>query len=170
MILNIVFFLINILILAIIYILLRRRLDRLTEPERITDALAGDLDIILSEINQATERNILIIEDKIKDLESVISTAEDRIKLLKKQAENESSRAIPGRQTTPVPDQKPEGGQLDLAIPPDGKSRSGEGELTYSHLSKMNAMSDLVTPLSVPGKSQPEGEDYKGKGLFQIAP
>ena len=158
MVLNIVFFLVTILFLAIIYIFLRRRIDRLTDPDRISTSLAGDLDIILSEINQATERNILVIEDKIKELEDIIETAEKRITLLKKTvSKTDVGNIRPAEKTLP---QKTE--QLSLDIPAEDGVKT-TGELTYSHLSRINMMSGMVTPLSVPEKTGEESEDIKKK-------
>lgn len=155
MILNIVFFLVSILILAVIYLVLRQRIDKLTDPERLTNALAGDLDIILAEINQATERNVLVIEDKINELEKFINTAEKRITLLKKALPADSSSAL-NTVKPPAP-----------VIKPDEKSDSQtvSGELTYSHLNRLNNMSGMVTPLKVPEKSIPEGAGVQEKVL-----
>ena len=170
MVLNIVFFLVTILFLAIIYIFLRRRIDRLTDPDRISTSLAGDLDIILSEINQATERNILVIEDKIKELEDIIETAEKRITLLKKTVSKTdvgnirpaektlTQKAAAAAETSE--NQKAE--QLSLDIPAEDGVKT-TGELTYSHLSRINMMSGMVTPLSVPEKTGEESEDIKKK-------
>lgn len=158
MILNIVFFLINILILAVIYIILRRRLDKLSDPQRMTDSLTGDLDIILSEINQATERNILVIEDKVSELEEIIEIAEKRITLLRKAAAAEIMPKMkpPAEPAAVSPSPEPESGrQLAFEIP--------TAELTYSHLNKLNTMSDMVTSMSVPEKNNAESGDMKEK-------
>ncbi|MBI9105156.1 MAG: hypothetical protein JEZ04_00335 [Spirochaetales bacterium] len=126
--------LVNILILSIIYIILRRRIDRLTDNGRVTDELARELDTILAEINQATDRNILIIEDKIKELDLIIAKTEQRISLLRKD---------------------------ELKRPEPTELR--KTDLTYSHLNRMNTMSALVTPLKVPEKIIEEEIDEKQK-------
>ncbi len=156
MILNIVFFLINILILAVIYIFLRLRIDKLANPDNISKKLAGDLDIILSEINQATERNILIIEDKITELEALIETADKRITLLKKKSDDKVMPAVikddsaasdkPGAEIEPE-----QGTQLEF----------DKNELTYSHLNKLNIMSGMVTPLTVSEKQSEDSDNVK---------
>lgn len=162
MILNIVSFLLTLLILAVMYILLRKRLDRLTEPGRITESLAGDLDIILSEINQATERNILVIEDKIKELEDIISIAEKRITLLKKIDVAETEKKQAKQLKTPVApiENMSTGEQLNLDIPEKSEEDS-PAELTYNHLNKLNTMSGMVTPLKVPEKNDTDSKDMK---------
>ena len=127
MLFNIILILINILILAVIYIFLRKRIDRLTDTQKITSELAGELDTILAEINQATDRNVMIIEDKIGRLEALISEADKRISLLNK------SRPAPAVQVeTPVKD------------------------LTYSHLRRMNTASEMVSPINADSKAAEE--------------
>ncbi len=156
MILNIVFFLINILILAVIYIFLRLRIDKLANPDNISKKLAGDLDIILSEINQATERNILIIEDKITELEALIETADKRITLLKKKSDDKVMPAVikddSAASDKPRAEIEPEQGtQLEF----------DKNELTYSHLNKLNIMSGMVTPLTVSEKQSEDSDNVK---------
>lgn len=152
MIINIVFFLISIIILAIIYIILRQRIDKLTDTKRLSNALAGDLDIILAEINQATERNIIIIEDKIKELDKIIETAEKRIVLLKKSVPAKpAARALT---------------QLALEIPSEkDKGQPNSGELSYSHLNRMSSMAGMITPLSITEKKPPESEKIQDQVL-----
>ena len=160
------FFLICLLILAVIYIFLRRRIDKLTDPDRITDSLAGDLDIILSEINQATERNILVIEDKIKELEGIIETAEKRITLLKKTISKDdglSPDPVESREPEKLSDDTRPVEQLSLDIPQDEEAGAKTGELTYSHLNKINRMSGMVTSMSVPEKDSNDNKDIKEK-------
>jgi len=123
MIFYIIVLLVNILLLSVIYIILRRRIDRLTDTGKITDELARELDTILAEINHATDRNVLIIEDKIKQLESIVEKTEQRISLLKK---DELKRPEP--------------------------AEINKTELTYNHLNKMNTLSALVTPQKVSEK------------------
>ena len=149
MVFNILLFLVNILILAIIYILLRRRIDKLTDTERLTGTIAGDLDLILSEINQATERNVLIIEDKITVLEEIIEKAEKRITMLKKHAQNDVETK---KLKVPIPHQK-ETPKVEQEL----------NELTYTHLNKMQLMSEMVTPLTVAEKTRPKEDSVREK-------
>jgi hypothetical protein len=138
MIFYIIVLLINILILSVIYIFLRKRVDKLTDTEKVTGELARELDTILAEINQATDRNVLIIEDKINELEQIISRTEKRISLLKKD-EMRHPEPVEAAKSAPQPSavKTPETQQT---------------ELTYSHLNRMNTLSGLVTPLKVSEK------------------
>lgn len=174
MVLNIVFFLVSILILSVIYIILRRRIDKLTDPERLTNALAGDLDIILAEINQATERNVLVIEDKISELEKFIETAEKRITLLRKSLPAETKSQMIVQEKTPpsnpvkkqtVNPQIKSDSQFTLEMNSEKDTDDTAGELTYSHLNRLNTMSGMVTPLSVPEKRFSESESIQEKVL-----
>ncbi len=155
MILNIIFFLISIMILAVIYILLRRRIDKLTDTDMVSDELAKNLDVILSEINQATDRNVLIIEDKIAALETLIDKAEKRITLLNKIVHSDADTA----ERAAVKDR--ENRKQDKIREPETEP----GELTYSHLNKMNIMSGLVTPLAIKEKIPENRETVKDKIL-----
>ena len=127
----IIVILINILILSVIYIFLSRRIERLTDTGKITKEIAGELDLILAEINQATDRNVMIIEDKINELDKAIEKAEHRISLLKK----------------------------GEAVSPPGAAEIKKTELTYSHLSRMSSMSGMVTPLKVEEKKADEVDE-----------
>ncbi len=156
MLLSIVFFLISILILAVIYILLRLRIDKLANPDNISKKLAGDLDIILSEINQATERNILIIEDKITELEALIETADKRITLLKKNSQDKVMPAI--RKDDSAALNKP---RAEIESEQGTQLEFDKNELTYSHLNKLNIMSGMVTPLTVSEKQSDDSDNVK---------
>ena len=153
MVLNIILILVNILVLALIYIILRRRIDKLTDTDLLTSTLTGELDIILSEINQATERNVLIIEDKINQLEEIIQTAEKRITLLRKSIQPEVKTPLVKKAAPEKPVKPEENIQLEFE----------KGELTYSHLNRMNVMSNMVTPLSVQEKTDEKSDSIKKK-------
>ena len=161
---NIAVILINIILIAVIYIILRRRVDRLTDTGKISSELAGELDIILAEINQATERNVVIIEDKIALLEEIIRKAEQRIKLLEKTADKpaavkESQPKTPVLKTEDDAHSAPVQQQL---IPDDEPEDIHEaGELTYSHLNRISMMSGMVTPLKTPEKPADTEQDIK---------
>ncbi len=157
MILNIIFFLISIMILAVIYILLRRRIDKLTDTDMVSDELSKNLDVILSEINQATDRNVLIIEDKIAALETIIDKAEKRITLLNKIVHSDADTA----ERAAVKDRENRKQDKLKETEPEPEP----GELTYSHLNKMNIMSGLVTPLAIKEKIPENRETVKDKIL-----
>lgn len=155
--------LVNVLVLAVIYIFLVRRINRLTDTEKLTKSLTVELDLVLSEINQATERNILVIEDKINQLEDIIKTAEKRITLLKKSVPPENS-PLPEKvlkKSPPAPKSiYPE--QFELA-----SEESESGELTYSHLNRMNKLAKVVAPLSVQDKNE-ESSNHVKKRIIEL--
>ncbi len=133
MIFNIVIILINIIIFSVMYIILIRRIDRRTDPESISESIIRDLDLVLAEINQATDRNIMLIEDKLKELNSTVEKAEARIKLLKK---NEMPK-------TEVRVEEPK-----------------KDELTYSTINKITNYSGIVSTVKSQVKTE-DGVDSK---------
>ncbi|MDC7126680.1 MAG: hypothetical protein PQJ46_14005 [Spirochaetales bacterium] len=157
MVLNIIFFLVSIAILAVIYILLRKRIDKLTDTKKMSSEMSGELDIILSEINQATDRNIQIIEDRIKQLEELVEKADSRITLLDKKTT--TKEVISPKRHTPSPEKKSEK-QIQLEIP---EKEDDKNELTYSHLNRMSVMSDMITPMAVTEKKTNGTIDIKQK-------
>ncbi len=137
MIFNIVLILINIIIFSVMYIVLVRRIDRHTDTERISESIIKDLDQVLAEINQATNRNIMLIEDKLTELNTTVETAEARIKLLKK---NEMPRPV----------------EIEI------KDEPKKTELTYSTINKITNYSGIVSTVKSQVKSE-EGNDSKKK-------
>ncbi len=156
MIFYIVVILINIMLVSVIYIFLRRRIDNLTDTGKMSGEIARELDTILAEINQATDRNVLIIEDKIHELEQVIATAEQRISLLKKDLKPAESVPVAQPVSELIPKQAAE--SIVTEIP-----EKQQTDLTYNHLNRMNTMSGLVTPLKVPEKVLETEVDEKAR-------
>lgn len=160
MIFYIVVILVNIMLASVMYIFLRKRIDKLTDTDKMTGDIARELDRILAEINQATDRNVMIIEDKKQELDQVILKAEQRISLLKKDIKLTKSRqpSPPAEivkrpePAAPAPEQIPEPAAKPVREAVAGISETPQAELTYSHLNRMNTMSGLVTPLKVPEK------------------
>jgi hypothetical protein len=73
--------------LLVVYLLLRDRVRRATSVESRMSEIRDEVSRLLVELNQATDRNIAIMEDKITVLNEAISTADKKIGLLRRETE-----------------------------------------------------------------------------------
>jgi hypothetical protein len=81
----------NVGLAAVIYLLLVRRIDRRLEPGRVVDAIRSEIDGIIVELNQTTDRNIGLIEDRVTRLNALLEQADRRLAVLKREIESRSS-------------------------------------------------------------------------------
>ncbi|MGA2380332.1 MAG: hypothetical protein ABSG85_13610 [Spirochaetia bacterium] len=73
--------------LVLVYLLLRDRVRRATSAESRISEIREEVSRLLVELNQATDRNIALMEDKITALNEAISTADKKIGLLRRETE-----------------------------------------------------------------------------------
>jgi hypothetical protein len=73
--------------LLIVYLILRDRVRRATTVESRISEIRDEVSRLLVELNQATDRNIALMEDKITALNEGISTADKKIGLLRRETE-----------------------------------------------------------------------------------
>jgi hypothetical protein len=73
--------------LLIVYLLLRDRVRRAASSESRIAEIRDEVSRLLVELNQATDRNIALMEDKIAVLNEAISTADKKIGLLRRETE-----------------------------------------------------------------------------------
>jgi hypothetical protein len=73
--------------LLIVYLLLQQRVRRATSSESRISEIREEVSRLLVELNQATDRNIALMEDKIAVLNEAISTADKKIGLLRRETE-----------------------------------------------------------------------------------
>ena len=73
--------------LLFVYLLLRDRVRRATSVESRMAEVREEVSRLLVELNQATDRNIVLMEDKITALNEAISTADKKIGLLHRETE-----------------------------------------------------------------------------------
>jgi hypothetical protein len=73
--------------LLIVYLLLRDRVRRAASTESRIAEIREEVSRLLVELNQATDRNIALMEDKITVLNEAISTADKKIGLLRRETE-----------------------------------------------------------------------------------
>ncbi len=76
---------INIIIILLVYIKLSKKIQNAVEYDIILKEIRQDVDELVIEINQTTERNISLIEDRIKKINSLLSMADKRLTLLNRE-------------------------------------------------------------------------------------
>jgi len=90
----------------ILYLLLRRIVDRWFANAAQLDKIQQEVEKMLVELNHATSRNIDLIESRIRDLKEMLSTVDKRIGLLKREEEkHEMGKTVYNRimKTPPLP-------------------------------------------------------------------
>jgi hypothetical protein len=113
--------------LLFVYLLLRDRVRRATSVESRMTEVREEVSRLLVELNQATDRNIALMEDKITALNEAISTADKKIGLLRRETEKHdvgsqiysrlaegrhhraAPAAVPASESTGPDDGEPEG-------------------------------------------------------------
>src|SRR5208337_2590276 len=94
--------------LVLVYMLLRDRVRRAASAESRISEIREEVSRLLVELNQATDRNIALMEDKITVLNDAISTADKKIGLLRRETEKHDvgsqiySRLAEGRRQMPT--------------------------------------------------------------------
>ncbi|MFO7782108.1 MAG: hypothetical protein R6W94_10830 [Spirochaetia bacterium] len=80
----------NVGLAAAVYLLLVRRIDRKLEPGRVVDNIRSEIDGIIVELNQTTDRNIGLVEDRVNRLNALLEQADRRLAVLKREIESRS--------------------------------------------------------------------------------
>jgi len=73
--------------LVLVYLVLRDRLRRAASSEARVAEIRQEVSRLLVELNQATDRNVALMEDRIGSLNDAISTADKKIGLLRRETE-----------------------------------------------------------------------------------
>ncbi len=72
---------------TILYLVLKRKIERVSDASYLVGKIREEIDQIVVELNQTTDRNIALIEDRIHNLNELLSKADKKIGLLKREAE-----------------------------------------------------------------------------------
>ncbi len=72
---------------AVIFIVLVRKINKSQNYKSIVDKVKNELNSIMVELNHTTEQHIGLIEDKIKSLSKILSNADKKINILKRETE-----------------------------------------------------------------------------------
>jgi hypothetical protein len=81
--------------LAVLYFLLRSRLDRRLARVDPAAEIRDELASVMVEMNRTTDRNVALLEDRISQLTRLIAEADRKMGLLRRESEkNEASRMV----------------------------------------------------------------------------
>ncbi len=91
-----VFIVAGICLLAVyvVYLLLSRKISRILDSEKLLAKVDEEINSLVLELNQTTERNILLVEDRIKKLSELISNSDRSILLLSKELKKKEKETI----------------------------------------------------------------------------
>ena len=83
--------LVSLLATAAAVALLIRRIERRIEPTAVLNQIRGEVDELIVEFNQTTERNIGLLEERIVRLNRLIETADRRVAVLRRELDAHES-------------------------------------------------------------------------------
>ncbi len=79
----------------IIYVVLKKKIKEFVDPSSLLDQIREEVNRIIVELNQTTDRNIALIEDRINRLMELHAEADKKISLLQREGEkHEVSRKL----------------------------------------------------------------------------
>lgn len=81
---------INIVFLVIFFIFFKRTIDRSLSTTEILDSVRDEVQHLIVELNQASDRNVGLIEDKIDRLQKLLSEADRKIVVLNRELDKHS--------------------------------------------------------------------------------
>ncbi len=83
--------LVSLLVTAAAVALLIRRIERRIEPSAVLNQIRGEVDELIVEFNQTTERNIGLLEERIVRLNRLIESADRRVAVLRRELDAHES-------------------------------------------------------------------------------
>ena len=89
--------------LILIYFLLRREIRRSFSSNELFRQVESEVESVITELNRTTERNITLIEDKIRQLSQLIRQADHRMTLMQKERESGKDRGMEQEPPPPKP-------------------------------------------------------------------
>ncbi|MFP4431086.1 MAG: DUF6115 domain-containing protein [Spirochaetaceae bacterium] len=89
---------VNIIVVSLFFLFLTRRLVRKLSLEESLDELQREVGGIVTEMNQAAERNISLLEDKIEELREIEQRIDRKITLLNRETQKENESAATYRE------------------------------------------------------------------------
>lgn len=93
---------INIILLCVMFLFLKRRIDNSFKSTELLNQIETELDRVIAELNQTTDRNINLIEDRIDKLNRLLEEADRRMVLFAKEQEKLAKTGA-GVYTKPMP-------------------------------------------------------------------
>lgn len=84
---------INIIALFGIFFFFKRRIDKSLRTEEVVTTIREEIEQMIVELNQTTNRNVDIIEERINQLKQVIASADKQIKVLNKEIRSKAQES-----------------------------------------------------------------------------
>ena len=106
---------VSILGFFIVYVVLKKKIEKYIDPSSLLDQIREEVNRIIVELNQTTDRNIGLIEDRINQLMELLAKADKKISLLQREGEkhevskkiyNNITRSRAKKQYEPEPDER----------------------------------------------------------------
>ena len=85
--------LLNILVAAVLYIILNRKIDAQLNPKEMLDRIRNEVEDLIRELNNTTDRSVGLIEDRVDSLKLILETADRRLAVLRREAEKHEMNA-----------------------------------------------------------------------------
>ena len=80
---------------TVVFIVLDRKIRRISDANFLVGRIREEIDQIIVELNQTTDRNIALLEDRIHGVNELLARADKKIGLLKRETEkHEVSRSV----------------------------------------------------------------------------
>jgi hypothetical protein len=77
----------NAVILAIIYLVLNRKVEKNITPEAFLEKVRSEIQSVIVELNETTDRNITLLEERVRSLQTVIKRADKQLTVLQREVE-----------------------------------------------------------------------------------
>ncbi len=84
---------INIIALFGVFFFFKRRIDKSLRTEEVVRTIREEIEQLIVELNQTTNRNVAIIEERINELKKVTASADKQIKILNKEVRNKEKES-----------------------------------------------------------------------------
>jgi hypothetical protein len=127
---------INLVVIALVYIHLDRRLKKRESSQRIISDVRREVDEMLVELNQTADRNVGILEERIGRISRIIEEADKRIRLLQKTTDTFTMSTATYSNVRPrvkrsVSNSETEGGDAQNESSKRSGARESPGELDF---------------------------------------
>ena len=116
---------INLIVITLVYIHLNRKIGKRETAGRIISDVRREVDEMIVELNQTTDRNIGIIEERIQRISKAVDEADKRIRLLQKTTDTFTMN------TATYSSVRPKVRTQEYAYPQASSQSKGGGELDF---------------------------------------
>lgn len=72
----------NAVVLAVIYLVLHRKIEKQITPEAFLEKVRSEVQAVLVELNETTDRNITLLEERVRSLQQVLKRADKKLSML----------------------------------------------------------------------------------------